>query len=189
MEQKIRIFDLPHGEIYEFTPLAGLAPPKGIGKGQIIRVGSGQFEDKVYIYEWDGFHDGGEWEVYNKKTGVHVGVLDPITQTWHSKKKAKPGRRISLFFPTLIRSSGAIFFGPIAIDFELGEIPASGIKLLDKERSAQAIEMLEQDGIKFPHSLYWNFYVGENVSLNELQNALIETTSESKSFWRRHLPT
>jgi hypothetical protein len=52
------IFDYSFGEIYEYTPLAGLTPPSGIGKGTIVKVSSGTFQDKKYVYKWDGYHDG-----------------------------------------------------------------------------------------------------------------------------------
>ena len=181
------IFDFPHGEIYEFTPLAGLAPPSGIGKGTIIRDGNGQFHDKTYIYKWDGYHEGGEWEVYHKSTGKHVGVLDPTTGTWHAKKGAKPGRTLTFVFSLLVRSKGTVFFGPILIESSLGDIPESGLKILDSSDNESLLEQFRNEGIIFPESLYWRFGVGVEIHESDLQRSLIKLSEECAHRWRARL--
>ena len=179
-----KIFDFPFGEIYEYTPMAGLVPPSGIGKGAVVKVGGETFQDRKYVYKWDGFHDGGEWEVYNRKTEKHVGVLDPATKTWHAKKGAKPGRTLFLVFPVLVRSKGTVFFGPILAEFISGDIPETGLKVLDKKENEKMLRQLENDGIEFPESLYWRFCVGEEVTEGQLQEILCRLSKESESYWR-----
>lgn len=176
------LFQLPHMEIWEFTPRAGLEPPKGIGKGTVVQASGDLFKDKKYYYKWDGLHDGGEWEVYSKSNGVHVGVLDPATGTWHSKKGAKKGRSI-MVFAVLARSSGAIAFGPILLDEKFAVGNQDRLERVDRALHPALVDAIESLGFYMPVSLYWNLLIGVNPTPLELQLKLIDLMEENSKYW------
>jgi len=177
------IFDFPFGEVYEYTPLVGMTPPSGIGKGTMVKVDGGTFQDKKYVYKWDGYHDGGEWEVYSKATGIHIGVLDPKTKKWHGKKGAVSGRTLFIVFPMLVRSKGTVFFGPILTECLSDDVPESGLRILDNQQNEKMLKQLEFFGIDFPRSLFWKFCIGNEVTEAHLQATLCQLSEDSKSRW------
>ena len=179
----MNLFQLSHLDIWEYTPRAGKKPTSNVASGVVSHVRDDIFKDKKYYYEWDGLHDGGEWEVYKKSNGVHVGVLDPQSGTWHATKKAKDGRRL-IVFGVLSRSRGAVAFGPICLDIHIEKLEPNKLRLADTDQGYAIRNAIEATGIHVPEALYWNFLYGIEPTFDDLKTSLMQLTHDASEYWQ-----
>ena len=93
-------FNIDLSLLHQFTPRCGQVP-KSLSGGVVIKKEKDRFEDSKHIYIWDGYHNGGEWEVFSKSNRKHIGILDPAKVNkkgntadnyWHDKSEAIAGR-------------------------------------------------------------------------------------------------
>lgn len=156
------------------------------------KAGAHTYRDKKYIYVWDGMHDGGEWEVYARSSGKHIGVIDPLTGGWHATKGAEDGRRYKGFmvFPMVIRPGGALILGPVLADIDhsvvervasrVGERPV----YLDRVESLVVEQELVRMGFYVPSSLPLRYLAANEVTRDGLAEAVVEILEAYRSFGR-----